>query len=130
MVRQVASNRHHHPWKAQDSQPSACLGAASESTAACLVHHSRVAFSLVTAQSRRLHGGWEEAAVRSHVFSSHLVKADDLPPGAANAEPDGNVEEGQEQAKLVPLGLRHIASSKVGRRRSDAVRGQASHQVG
>lgn len=60
----------------------------------------------------------------------HLPEADDLPPGAASKHPDGNVEDREDEAELVPLGLRHIACPKVWRRRADAVGGQAAHHVG
>lgn len=53
-----------------------------------------------------------------------------LPPGTAGKEPDRDVEDGEEEAELVPLGLGHVASAVVWWRATNAVGGQAAHHVG
>mmetsp|Transcript_1502 Transcript_1502/g.4931 ORF Transcript_1502/g.4931 Transcript_1502/m.4931 type:complete len:281 (-) Transcript_1502:946-1788(-) len=58
-----------------------------------------------------------------------LPKADDLPPGTSEAEPDGEVHDAEQEAPLVPLGLRHVARAIVRRGRPNPVGRQASHDV-
>ena len=43
-----------------------------------------------------------------------LPQASDLPPHAADAQPDGQAEEREQQAQLVPLGLAALAGTSVG----------------
>jgi hypothetical protein len=45
--------------------------------------------------------------------SHSLIQADDLPPDAADAEEDGDVEDGEAEADLPPRGERHVAGAQV-----------------
>lgn len=58
-------------------------------------------------------GGWpagglhtQRGAAQKQAARSGLVDANGLPPGAAHKHPDGEVDHGEEEAPLVPLGLR------------------------
>ena len=64
------------------------------------------------------------------VVSCYLIETDHLPPDAADDEPRGDVEHGEDPAHGPPLGEAHVAGAEEGRRRANAVVGGAAHQVG
>ena len=76
--------------------------------------------------------GWQLQLERQHLLCCNccLEDADRLPPSAAHKQPDGEVEHTEDEAELVPLGLRHVAGAVEGGGRADAVGGQAAHHVG
>mmetsp|Transcript_36950 Transcript_36950/g.93304 ORF Transcript_36950/g.93304 Transcript_36950/m.93304 type:complete len:585 (+) Transcript_36950:55-1809(+) len=69
-------------------------------------------------------------AAACEVLMGALQDADGLPPDAANAQPDREVEDRADEAQLVPVRLSDVAGVVERRARADAVEGQAAHEVG
>ncbi len=59
-----------------------------------------------------------------------LPQSENLPPGEADAHPDGNVDKGDDQPKFPPGFLVHIPSIKVDGGRPSSIVGDASAQGG